>query len=96
MLALRKEIWKENYRTRIEKTKTVKHRTHPVTVYIFYLSSTIFPCKPYICTKGFFWNRLVFKTATVSSVETQVPAEAGGTAHTQAMIFQQKAAKLSH
>ena len=30
-----------------------------------------------------------FKTVTVSSVETQVPAEAGGTADTQAVIFQQ-------
>jgi len=56
---------------------------------IFYLSSTTLTCKPYKCVEVSFWNRGVFKTVTVSSVETQVPAEAGGTADTQALIFQQ-------
>jgi len=83
VLALRNKIWKENYRTRVQKNQTVKHSTHPVRLYMFYLSTTTLPYKPYICTEGSFWNRRLFKIVTVSSMETQFPAESDGTADSQ-------------
>jgi hypothetical protein len=52
-----------------------------------YNSSISFPYKLYTCTERSCWNRRVFKTVTGSSGETQVYAEAGGTADTQAMKF---------
>ena len=57
------------------------------TVYTFHHSSVPFPYKLYTCTERSGWNGPVFKTVTGSAVETQVSAEGGGTADTQAMEF---------
>ena len=57
------------------------------SIYTFYCSWILLPYKLYKCTKGSFWKRRVFKTASGSSVETQVSAEAGGTADTKSMKF---------
>jgi hypothetical protein len=64
--------------------QTVKHSTHCVTVYIHFVPPFgLFPYKLYTCTEGSCWNRPGFKAVSGSAVETQVSAEAGGTADTQ-------------
>jgi len=54
------------------------------SIYTVYHTSILFPYKLCTCTKCSDQNRRVIKTVTGSSVETQVSAEAGGTADTQA------------
>ena len=53
----------------------------------FYHSAIIFPYKLHTFTKWSCWNRRDFKTVSESSVETQVSAEAGGTADNQTMKY---------
>jgi len=69
----------------MEKPPRVKQHTFCNSIYTFYHSSISIPYKLYTCTEMSGWNRRVFKTPTGSSGETQVSAEEGGTADTQAM-----------
>ena len=71
--------------------KTPTSQTQPTfcnSMYTFYHRCVSFPYKLYKCTERSGWNR-VFMTVTGSSGETQVSAEAGGTADTKTMKFQQ-------
>ena len=82
--------WEGKLQNRNGKTASSQTQ-HTVcnSIYTVYHSCVSFPYKLYTCTERSGWNRRVFKTVTGSSGETQVSAEAGGTADTQTMKVQQ-------